>query len=48
MADYCIQILSDCTAGKRLGRAGRKRAMQLFNEDLIIPQYEAVYRRLIE
>ncbi len=48
MADYCTQILSDCAAGRRLGRAGRKRAAELFHEDLIIPQYEAVYKKLLK
>jgi N-acetyl-alpha-D-glucosaminyl L-malate synthase BshA len=47
MAGYCLDILSDCTVARRYGRAARKRADTLFDYRKVVPQYEAIYERLI-
>jgi N-acetyl-alpha-D-glucosaminyl L-malate synthase BshA len=47
MAGYCLKILSDCNVAKRFGRAARKRAVEHFNRQSIVPQYEAIYERLL-
>ncbi len=47
MADYAIKLLSDCPLHTLFAAAGRKRAVQSFPAQQIIPQYEAIYRRVI-
>ena len=47
MAQYAVQILSDCATCQRFSRAARKRAIEKFDYHDIIPQYEAVYERAL-
>jgi N-acetyl-alpha-D-glucosaminyl L-malate synthase BshA len=42
----CVEILSHPDLGRRLGRAGRERAIELFAADRVVPMYEELYRRL--
>jgi glycosyltransferase involved in cell wall biosynthesis len=46
MADYCMKILEDCADSKRFAAAARRRA-EVFDYRTIIPQYEAIYERLL-
>ena len=46
MAEYVVHILSDCATCKAFSRAARERAA-LFDYHDIVPQYEAVYRRVL-
>lgn len=48
MAAAARRVLSDDTERERLGRRGREIAMTRFTTDKIIPQYEALYRRVVQ
>ena len=39
-------LIRDPARRRALGRAGRARARELFSADVIVPRYEALYRRL--
>ena len=39
-------LLADEALARRLGAAGRRRAEDLFDVDRVVPQYEALYRRV--
>ncbi len=43
-----IEILSDPDGGKRLGGAGRERAIRLFDKASIVMRYEAYYREVLD
>jgi N-acetyl-alpha-D-glucosaminyl L-malate synthase BshA len=47
MAFRAMDILSDPAKHKRMGQAARKKAVEKFSPDQIVPQYEAVYRRVL-
>ena len=47
MAEYAIQILSDCDLHRAFSTAACKRAMEHFDYHDIVPQYEAVYKRVL-
>lgn len=47
MAGYCLKLLESCAARKRYGTAARHRAAGEFDFQKIVPQYEAVYRRVL-
>ena len=47
MARFAIDLLSDCTKQKAFARAAKLRAGRLFDYRTIIPQYEAVYERVL-
>ena len=47
MAEYAIQILSDCSMYTAFSKAGRKRAVAFFDYHNIVPQYEALYERVL-
>ncbi len=47
MADYALKIVSDCTIQKRFASAARQHAIQKFDYHNIVPQYEAVYKRVL-
>jgi len=47
MASYSLEILGDCAGARRFARAARKRAVDLFDYRNIVPQYEAVYERVL-
>ena len=41
------RLLVDDDLAKRLGEKSRERATQLFSTAQIVPQYEALYRRVL-
>jgi N-acetyl-alpha-D-glucosaminyl L-malate synthase BshA len=47
MAEYAVRILSDCEMCQSFSRAARQRAVEHFDYHNIIPQYEAVYERVL-
>lgn len=48
MANVLDRLIGDAGKRDRLGTAGRARAKQYFSADVIVPQYEALYRRVCE
>lgn len=48
MAETAIKILSDESLRERLGRRGREIAISRFTTEKIIPQYEALYRKVLD
>ncbi|MBN1937427.1 MAG: N-acetyl-alpha-D-glucosaminyl L-malate synthase BshA, partial [Anaerolineae bacterium] len=48
MADYAIKLLSDCTVQKRFAETARQHAIQNFDYHNIVPQYEAIYKRVLD
>lgn len=47
MAGYAAALLQDPHRCKKIGAAARQTAVERFSTDLIIPKYEALYRRLV-
>lgn len=47
MARYSLEILGDCAGAKRFSRAARARAVDAFDYNTIVPQYEAIYERVL-
>jgi N-acetyl-alpha-D-glucosaminyl L-malate synthase BshA len=47
MAEAAIKILSDPEEHGRMGRRGRRSAIERFSTEKIIPQYEELYREVI-
>ena len=47
MADYALRLLQNPSLLAEVSRAARETAMQRFSTSLIIPQYEALYRRVL-
>ena len=47
MADYALEIIKDPDLGKRMGQAGRKRAVEVFGQDKIVPLYEKYYESIL-
>jgi len=47
MAEYAVEILSDCEKCASFSKAARARAIERFNYHDIVPQYEAVYERAL-
>jgi glycosyltransferase involved in cell wall biosynthesis len=47
MAARATEILSDRALAKRMGEAGRIRALSAFDRDAIVDQYEALYAEVI-
>lgn len=48
MADYAVEIIRNPDLGKKMGQAGRKRAVEVFGQDKIVPLYESYYKRILE
>lgn len=48
MSEAAIRILSNSAERERLGKRGREIAVSQFAADRIIPQYEALYRAVLE
>ena len=48
MVDGCMRILDDDDLARSMGKAGRKRVMEDYHEDVIVEQYEELYRSVIE
>lgn len=47
MAGRAIEILSNPETARAMGRAGRERALRLFDRERIVDQYEELYRELL-
>jgi len=47
MADHAIGLLRDPERRRRMGAAAQQRAFDQFPVDKIVPQYEAVYQRVV-
>ncbi|MBM3755468.1 MAG: N-acetyl-alpha-D-glucosaminyl L-malate synthase BshA [Acidobacteria bacterium] len=43
-----VRLLDDCTRCETMAAAARREAVEKFSTDLIIPKYEAMYRRVME
>ncbi|MFC2172721.1 N-acetyl-alpha-D-glucosaminyl L-malate synthase BshA [Acidobacteriota bacterium] len=48
MARSCIQILSDPALKKKMGKAGREKALDCFTTDKVLTMYEALYEEVID
>jgi len=48
MAAYAISILRDPSMHKRFSQSARRRAVQNFDYHDIVPQYEAIYERVLQ
>ena len=48
LAKYMNILIEDESLRKKLGKASAKRAREIFHPDVIIPQYEALYKKVIE
>jgi glycosyltransferase involved in cell wall biosynthesis len=47
MAEYALRILSQCQEKRAFARSARERAVRCFHYQKIIPQYEAVYEKIL-
>ncbi len=47
MAGYALALFNDPERAREMGRQGRVRALERFSREIIIPQYEALYRELV-
>jgi glycosyltransferase involved in cell wall biosynthesis len=48
MAEYAVQLLSSSDLYEEVAQAARRTARTRFCSTLIIPQYEDLYRRVLE
>jgi N-acetyl-alpha-D-glucosaminyl L-malate synthase BshA len=48
MAEHAIEILSDGRKQRAMGRRGREWAVEQFNTERVIPQYERLYQRVMD
>ena len=48
MAAHAVGLLTDLTRCREMGQASRRTAVERFSSELIIPKYEAMYRRVAE
>ncbi|HSE41767.1 MAG TPA: N-acetyl-alpha-D-glucosaminyl L-malate synthase BshA [Acidobacteriota bacterium] len=47
MANYVLQILKSPDLKKQMAEAGRRRAVEVFDQRKIVPQYEAYYEKVL-
>jgi len=47
MATDAVRLLSDCDLWESFSAAGRERAVESFSYEQIVPQYEAIYERVL-
>lgn len=47
MADYTVEILKNPELRKKMGVEGRRRAVEMFDLDRIVPQYEKYYEKIL-
>ena len=47
LADYALKLLSDEALLRQTGEAARRRAVEQFESELMVPQYEAFYQRVL-
>jgi glycosyltransferase involved in cell wall biosynthesis len=46
LADSLAVLLDDAALRSQMGQAGRKRALQMFTQEAMVDQFEAIYREL--
>jgi glycosyltransferase involved in cell wall biosynthesis len=47
MAERILQLIKDKDLARRMGKAGRDRAISHFPEEKIVSEYESLYRAVI-
>lgn len=47
MAEAAVRVLTDPALKQRLGRAGRRRAVERFDQDKIVGRYREIYERVL-
>ena len=47
MIDGCLRILNNPGLALKMGKAGRKRVVEKYHEDIIVDRYEQLYRDVI-
>ena len=47
MADQALEIIRNPVLGKKMGQAGRTRAVEVFGQDKIVPLYEKYYEAIL-
>lgn len=47
MAERILQVITDKALGRKMGRAGRERALKIFPEEKIVSEYESLYQSVI-
>ncbi len=47
LAEAAVRVLSDERLGRRLGRNGRKRAVETFDQDRVVGRYREIYERVV-
>jgi len=48
LAAHARRLAADASLFEQLGRAGRKRAVEMFSEARAIASYESLYRQLLK
>jgi glycosyltransferase involved in cell wall biosynthesis len=48
MAESGVRLLSDPELWARMSVAGRERAVDLFRDDRVVPQYEEFYAEVLD
>lgn len=48
MARYAVEILTTPALAKNMGEHGRRKAREVFHKDKIVPQYEALYEKVLQ
>jgi Glycosyltransferase len=47
MADYTLEILRNSALREKMGKAGRRRAVETFDQNKIVPHYERYYEEIL-
>ena len=47
MAQKSIELVKDCELRNKMAEPARKRVVEEFSPDIIVPQYEAIYEKAI-
>jgi glycosyltransferase involved in cell wall biosynthesis len=47
MAERILQLIKDKDLARKMGRAGRQRAISVFPEDKIVSEYESLYQSVV-
>jgi N-acetyl-alpha-D-glucosaminyl L-malate synthase BshA len=47
MSEYALKILTDDVLRKEMGENARRRVLETFDAELIVPQYEEFYRQIL-
>jgi glycosyltransferase involved in cell wall biosynthesis len=48
MAAAALELLQDDDLRRQFGRAGRRRAVEVFSQDAIVARYREIYQRVQE